>query len=725
MKRLLILITILLSGIISASAEPKPESPLSPNDYSWMSQIRGEHPRMFITKDDIPNIRQAAQTFENTTFRAMKKRADALIGKAIVFADPLSKTGEGGENRMYGYYASDAALMWLITEDSTYLDLTKNILEKVTAYYRLRVDNNLNIEWYALSQVCAMCAWDWIYNDLTAEERVSYGKPLYEVMCQIAWHGPGKRPARFRENVSDSRSGCYGVAVLPWFVGLTFHDEGYDNAYCEDMLRRGYDYLQQMVAFRAEMLGTKGGGASGVPWYCLAWYPYSEYNLIHTFRSAMGIDISQKMEYMVGYLNYIDWIRLPGNLEYGFGDSSHYKSGLPVGYLNAHVHELANIFGERYPEIVPVAARLARQYDQRRNWDPIPFMRLLHRFDPLAEASKVEVAQAKQPKSMYFDTMGQLYMRSGVGENDTYALFVSGGIPKQHKHYDNNHFTIFKNGFRALDSGSRPEPGWHLPYYYARTVAHNCITVYMPGETFPKYWGGPAACEDKTLKQPNDGGQCNILGSGLLAHEETEDYVYVASDATPCYNPQKVYRVVREMVWCCPDIFVIFDRVSSRKAEYEKSWLYHTAAEPVMNGKLEFSETSQGGKSICRTLFPKNAVVEKIGGPGKQFWCDGRNWPIPELTPEDYGYANRANTPSNEWPLVGQWRVEVKPGKASRYDYFMHIIQVGDESLKSLPKTKTFDNKEEIGVEFKYEGKKYRIAFVKDAENGCIIKVAK
>ena len=156
MKRLLILITILLSGIISASAEPKPESPLSPNDYSWMSQIRGEHPRMFITKDDIPNIRQAAQTFENTTFRAMKKRADALIGKAIVFADPLSKTGEGGENRMYGYYASDAALMWLITEDSTYLDLTKNILEKVTEYYRLRVDNNLNIEWYALSQVCAL-----------------------------------------------------------------------------------------------------------------------------------------------------------------------------------------------------------------------------------------------------------------------------------------------------------------------------------------------------------------------------------------------------------------------------------------------------------------------------------------------------------------------------------------------------------------------------------------
>ena len=727
MRRLLILISILLSGMLSAaSAQPKAGSPLAPKDYSWMSQIRSEHPRMFITGDDIPHIRKAAETYEKQTFRAMKKRADALVGKEIVFEDPLSKTAEGNDNRMFGYNASDAALMWLITEDSTYLDLTKRILGKLTEYYQLRVDNNLNIEWYALSQVCAMCAWDWIYNDLSSEERVSYGKPLYEAMCGIAWHGPGKRPARFRENVSDSQSGCYGVSVLPWFIGLTFWDEDFDNAYCEDMLRRGYDFLQKMVTFRAEMLGTKGGGASGVPWYCLAWYPYAEYNLIHTFRSAMGIDISTKMEYMLGYLNYIDWIRLPGNKEYGFGDASHFKCGLPTAYLNAHVHELTAIFGDRHPEMIPVAARLAKMYDQRRNWDPIPFMRLMHRKDPLAGAAETPAQEsAEQAKSMYFDTMGQLYMRSGTGDNDTYALFVSGGIPKQHKHYDNNHFIIYRNGYRALDSGTRPEPGLHLPYYYARTVAHNCVTVYMPGEVFPKYWGTPAANEDPTLQQPNDGGQCNILGSVLLAHEETEDYVYVASDATECYNQDKVDFMVREIVWCSPDIFVVFDRVDTDKAEYRKAWLYHTAAEPVMNGKLEFSEVSQGGKSICRTLFPKNAVIEKIGGPGKQFWCDGRNWPLPVLTPDDYGYAKRANNPTDDWPLVGQWRVEVKPGKASRYDYFMHIIQVGDESLKALPKTKTFNNDKTIGVKFEYEGKKFNIAFVKDAENGCIINVEK
>ena len=726
MKKILILVAILISGVISASAQQKSQSPLEPGDYSWMSQIRGEHPRMFITKDDIPYMRKAAETFEKETFLKSKKRADALLDKEIVFENPLAKTGESNGNRFYGYYACDAALMWLLTEDQKYLELTKNILSKLIPYYQQRVDNDLNIEWYAMTQVCAMCAYDWIYNDLTPGERETFGRPLYNVMYDIAWHGPGIRKSRARENVSDYRSGCYGVAVLPWFIGLTFWNEGYDDRYCEDMLRRGYDYLQKMVDFRAQMLGTKGGGASGVPWYCLAYYPYSEYNLIYTFRSAMGIDISEKMDYMIGYLNYTDWIRLPGNQEYGFGDSSHYKCNLPVAYLNAHVNELANIFGERHPEILPVAARLAVTYNQRRDWDPIPFMRLMHRIDPLSgvDASSSQTqTEPNMPKSMYFDTMGQLYMRSGVGDDDTYAMFVIGGIPEQHKHYDNNHFTIFKKGYRALDSGTRPEPGLHLPYYYCRTVAHNCVTVYMPGETFKKYWGSPASCEDPTLGQPNDGGQCSILGSVLLAHEETDDYVYIASDAENCYHKDKVDGMVREVVWCPPDVFVIFDRVVTDKPEYQKAWLYHTAAEPMMNGKLEFSEVSQGGKSICRTLFPKNAKVEKIGGPGKQFWCDGRNWPLPVLTPDDYGYASRGNVPPNDWPLVGQWRVEVKPGKASRYDYFMHMIQVGDESLETLPKTRTFDDKTSVGVKFDYNGKHYRIAFIKDAENGCEIKV--
>lgn len=714
---------VFLMAVLLPQSLCSAEAPLKEKDYSWMEDIRTEHPRLFLTKDDIPQIRKAAFSFEKNTYDAMKKRADDLIGKPIVFEDPLTPTGEGKPNRLYGNYAADAAMMWLITQNPKYLTLAKDILRELTKYYQLRVDNNLNIEWYALSQICALCAYDWIYNDLPAYEKVSFGKALYEAMCGIAWHGPGIRKARFRENVSDHQSGCYGVAVLPWYIGLTFWKEGFDDAFCEQMVRNGYDLHQKMTAFRAEMLGEKGGGASGVPWYCLGVYPYAEYDFIYTFNSATGRDVSEDLSYMMGYLNYMDWIRLPGNKEYGFGDASHYSCGLPHQYMNGHVWEIANFYGKKHPEILPVAARLLSKFTVPRAMDPIPFIRLLHKVNPMEEVDETVSAEPTGSKAMYFDTMGQLYMRSGVEDDDTYVLFVSGGVPKQHKHYDNNHFIIYKHGYRALDSGTRPEPGWHLPYYYCRTVAHNCVTIHMPDEVLPKYWGGPSAVEEKNLPMPNDGGQNDILASEIVAFEETDDYVYVASDATKAYHADKADLVMREFIWCVPDVFVVFDRVVSDKAEYSKRWLYHTAAEPVIKGGIEFTEKSQGGKSICRTLFPQDAVVEKIGGPGKQFWSDGRNWPIPEMTPEDYGYANRANVPSNEHPLVGQWRVEVKPGTERENDMFMHIIQVGDESLKSLPKTKTFEDAETIGVEFKYAGKKYRIAFDRNASYGCDIKV--
>lgn len=689
-----------------------------------MESIRMEHPRMFLTKDDIPQIRKTAFSFEKKTYDAMKLRADKLLGKTIVFEDPLTKTGEGKENRKYGFYAADAAMMWLITQNKQYLDLAKYILKELSAYYQLRVDNNLNIEWAAFSQICAMAAYDWIYNDLNPMERETIGGTLFNALCDVAWHGPGIREGRFRENISAPTTGCYGVTVLPWYVGLTFYGDGFDDHFCKDMVRNGYDFHKKMTDFRSSMAGKNGGGASGALNYSLAGYPYAEYDFIFTFRSATGIDISDKMDYMVGYLNYMDWMRLPGNKEFGFGDTNHYKCNLPHPYMNLHVKMLSDLFGKKYPDIVPTAARLLQQFTTRRPMDEIPFIRLLLKSDPSsAEVPEADAVQSK-PKSIYFETMGQLCMRSGTDDNSTYVMFVSGGVPKNHKHYDNNHFIIYKNGYRALDSGTRPEPGWHLPYYYARTVAHNCVTIKMPGEVFPKYWGGPAAVEDKTLKMPNDGGQCGLLDSRLLVHEETDDYVYVVSDATRCYHENKADLVIREFIWFAPDLFLVFDRMVADKAEYEKRWLYHMSEEPSLRGDLEFVEKSQGGKSICRTLFPTDAKIEKIGGPGKQFWSDGRNWSLPELTPEDYGYANRGAVPPNNWPLVGQWRIEVKPSQPSKTDYFMHLIQVGDESLAGLPKTKTFEDEKSMGVEFKYMGKKIKVVFDKTADHGCNITVA-
>ena len=53
----------------------------------------------------------------------------------------------------------------------------------------------------------------------------------------------------------------------------------------------------------------------------------------------------------------------------------------------------------------------------------------------------------------------------------------------------------------------------------------------------------------------------------------------------------------------------------------------------------------------------------------------------------------------------------------------MHMIQVGDETLASLPQTSTFDTSSETGVEFEYNGKSWRVAFDKTKTYGCNIDI--
>ena len=121
----LTLLAIIVAISASVSAQPKI------GDYEWMKQIRTDHPRMFLTAEDIPQITKAANSYENHCFRTMKRQIDKLIDQEIVFKNPLSRTGENTQNDRYGERVSEAAMLWLITKEEKYLDFTKSLLYKL------------------------------------------------------------------------------------------------------------------------------------------------------------------------------------------------------------------------------------------------------------------------------------------------------------------------------------------------------------------------------------------------------------------------------------------------------------------------------------------------------------------------------------------------------------------------------------------------------------------
>ena len=666
------------------------------NNYDWVGKIISSHPRIFVNDKTFPAVKSRVLNEENTLYQTLKTRVDAQIGQPIEFENPLVQNGDDTPDHRLGTKAMEAAFVYLVEEDPKYFELARNLLAKVTEYYELRNRNQLNINWYSYSRIHALTAFDWLFNDLATEDRQGIGQSLFKEVEHML--PSTSRANYFRENRSGIDGGFYNNQNLEWYLGLAFYKSGINDKKAGEYLKMGFDSHDLVFKNRENAAGDDGGAASGTLAYSLADYPWAEYNFFQSFISATGgYNITTIHDYLANWPNYLSWNILPKIRQFGFGDERHEDNSIDYPILNMHLAHFTHFYGDRFPQQAALAKWMMEEKFKRRVNEPTSFP--LARFFITNKHESVAPADlsGRMPVARYFERMGQVFMRSGAGENDTYASFTVSGILTQHKHFDNNNFMIYKRGFLTIDSGTRPD-GNHLSHYYGRTVAHNCITIRMPGETMPHYWGSKAPHEANE-PFPNDGGQARVSGTNLVAFDEMEQYVYIASDATGSYNAAKTNQVLRQFVFLPPDNFVVFDRVNATNPAYPKKWLLHTAYKPEQVTTTEFHASHEEGRLVCKTIFPEDATTEVIGGPGKQFWADGKNWPLP------YG--------GDTHPLYGQWRVEVSPGSQKNDDVFLHLIQVSDrdKDTRTIPSATRLEENGMKGVQFTHGGKEYKILF--------------
>jgi heparin/heparan-sulfate lyase len=145
--------------------------------------------------------------------------------------------------------------------------------------------------------------------------------------------------------------------------------------------------------------------------------------------------------------------------------------------------------------------------------------------------------------------------------------------------------------------------------------------------------------------------------------------------------------MVRQLVYVGPDHFVVFDRVVATQPEYAKTWLLHTANEPVLDGQTARADQDKG-RLLCRTLLPADATVTKVGGPGQEFLVEGVNYdlnagPAEAIVKSEYTGIKKLEY--KEVPeLMGRWRLEVKPGAARAEDVFLHLLQAADQTVAEI-----------------------------------------
>ena len=212
----------------------------------------------------------------------------------------------------------------------------------------------------------------------------------------------------------------------------------------------------------------------------------------------------------------------------------------------------------------------------------------------------------------------------------------------------------------------------------------------------------------------------------IEAFKHTARYTYTAADLTDAYRPGKINEITRQFLYISGprEFFIIFDRVEATNGEFPKTWFLHIPTEPTLDGSetvltrdhvYSYSGGStatwlsdpvgQGGvkstghsRAFLKTLLPQSAVITKRGGKDYDLWGHPH---------EPTAQYNHTGKDSKTAPKV-LWRIEVEAPQGEERDYFLHVLEIGNEFDKKMSDVSLLEKGDEAGVSLE-SGSGYQI----------------
>lgn len=524
-------------------------------------------------------------------------------------------------------------------------------------------------------------AYDWLYHQWTPRQR--------EALLQKLIQG-----CEFQINfIRRKQLSPYNVYLYnsPFqsLVGCAIASYG-DHPRAEPVMRfTRHLWLERVVPVWGQVMGENGGWHEGKEYVGIG-IGDAIYQVPAMWRTATGEDLFRELPGIRGFLDFLLYRQRPDGELFRMGDGSFFTTGVPdqraLALEFGHAAAFTNDF--RHPRVEPTAWP----------WGPLP--------DPsLADPKAIQ----QMPLSRLFDGIGVLIARSGWGPDDSYVWFKAGDNYWSHTHLDVGHFDIYKGGALALDSGFNYGVGYgsdhHMNYSY-QSIAHNVITVTDPQDRVPKPGDPPRAIA-------NDGGQRRI-GSGwsgqaapislaewqaqedtyetatILGRQQIAGIELVSTDLTAAFTKarsgkgnfndrtRRVERWYRSFGYDPLDeVVVVFDHIRSTRPEFRKRWLLHSSEAPrLKDAGFEIQVAAGGapgrlGGTLQGTvLWPIEPNLTAVGGPGKEFWVDGKNYDddgrIKALVARKHKQGNHSEP--------GAWRIELAPSTANADDDFLVVM---------------------------------------------------
>lgn len=677
MKGILGIFVALLSAVASYAA-----------DASFPLPPEGEHPRLYIRADEIPQLRE----------RMNSREGKAILAKMRSNAIPRSAEEEAAEDPVKGfrYYFKMRGVTSQIQLDALdYLAYGNSrsadrAIECVLDTLR-RVNFGRKRDLSRASGVMLMTGamvYDWCYDRISPEQK----KEFISEFVRIGKLMECGYPIKGMETVAGHQ--CEWMVLRDLLsASIAVYDE-FPEMY-ENVAGTIYrEYVPVRNYFYSAGNYHQGTGYMNVR--------FSNDLIAQWIMTKMGAgplfspDMRQVL-YDIIYRRRPDGSILPA------GDCN------PAPRSATRALALCSMFASSYYN----DPYIAREYELDPRIEPhCLILELLWR-----DFSLKGKTPEKLPKCRYSPSpFGWMIARTGWDGNSVICeMKINERFAGNHQHIDGGSFQIYYKGPLAIDSGTYQgsSGGYNSPHcknYFKRSIAHNTLLIYDPDEKFASWNYGGA---DRTEYVANDGGgrlpgekwrTCRNFGElmddefevgKVLSYSVGEDFTCLSGDITKAYSASKVSEVRRSFVFAdlhskeLPAALVVFDRVVSKDPSFRKTFLLHSIEEPELwKGGFDIMRTknADSGMLHCSVLLPADASVAKVGGPGHEFEVDGVNYET-SIDTDDAGE-------------IGSWRVEVSASRSAAEDIFLNVIQIGENACENWPAASLFREDGFVGADF-------------------------
>ncbi|MEN8685043.1 DUF4962 domain-containing protein [Marivita sp.] len=593
-------------------ADNLPETPL-PARAQRLTSVATSHPRLWMTQERLGDFKSAVKADpDHCTWSTFYEKSVLPWMDREVMREPEGYPDHKRTAPVWRKTYIDLQELWYairhlaiggkVTDNPDMTARAKEWLLEAASWDPIGVTSRAYTDEWAY-RVCNALAWgyDWLYDDLSEEERKTVRASLLERTRDIAEHAILN--AKIHLFPYDSHAvRSVSLVIVPACISLLGDDE---NDEARDWLNYSIEFLMTVYSPWGD---SNGGWAEGTNYWMMG-IAYL-IDAANRLKSYTGIDLYQR-PFLQNTGDFPLYCKAPNTRRATFGDDS--TQGDLVGIKTGlNMRQFAGATGRgAYQWYCDENLRLnpgtEGAFYNWGWWDT--------NFDELVFQTDFPVVEATPPEDglRHFKGIGWVGVQYAMDDPDKHIQFVFksskfGSV--SHSHGDQNAFCMAAYGEdMAIQSGyyvafnSSMHRNWRR-----QTQSKNAILINGKGQYAEK---------DKAKALSATG--------KILAAEEHEDHIFIHGDATAAYQSlsPEITRAEREIYFVRNSYFVIVDKVDADEP-VTVQWLLHANA-PYELGKSSFRNTQ-----------------ERAGFYGQVVWSEGGKPDITQKTeftdvdPADY-----------------------------------------------------------------------------------------